>query len=69
MSIQKKYPETEFKGIVEESSINYNLAEEDLLIKALQRTHMERFLFATKLYKIQKTMQRAIVTHQPNIKK
>ncbi len=45
-------------------------AEKDLLREALLRTHKERFLFATKLYKIQKTMEKFSVEHKPfNLKK
>jgi hypothetical protein len=45
-------------------------AEKDLLTEALLRTHQERFLFATKLYKIQKTMEKFSIVHKPyNLKK
>ncbi|QQL50975.1 hypothetical protein [Mucilaginibacter ginkgonis] len=44
-------------------------AEINLLKEALKRTYTERFLFATKLYKIQKTMEKAIITHKPFIAK
>jgi hypothetical protein len=40
-------------------------AENDLLREALLRTHQERFLFATQLYKIQKTMEKFSVEHKP----
>ncbi len=40
-------------------------AENDLLREALLRTHEERFLFATKLYKIQKTMENFSIEHKP----
>ena len=39
-------------------------AENDLLRQALRRTHQERFLFATQLYKIQKTMEKFSVVHK-----
>lgn len=39
-------------------------AELNLLREALKRTYKERFLMATKLYKIQKTMQKAKITHK-----
>lgn len=45
-------------------------AENELLKEALLRTHKERFLFATKLYKIQKTMEKFSIAHKPfNLKK
>lgn len=40
-------------------------AENDLLREALLRTHKERFLFATQLYKIQKTMEKFSIVHKP----
>lgn len=57
--------------IVEDKSISLSKdeyfikAENDLLKEALLRTHQERFLFATKLYKIQKTMDKFSVVHKP----
>lgn len=48
------------------SDVNsFEKAELELLREALKRSYKERFLMATKLYKIQKTMQRAIITHKP----
>ncbi len=49
---------------VNEPQADYLKAEVDLLRDGLNRTHQERFLFATKLYKIQQTMQKAIITHK-----
>lgn len=34
------------------------------LREALNRTYMERLLFATKLYKIQQTLKKATYTHK-----
>jgi hypothetical protein len=48
---------------------DYEKAEMDLLRVALKRSYKERFLMATRLYKIQKTMQKAAITHKPNINK
>lgn len=36
---------------------------------ALQRSYKERFLMATRLYKIQQTMKKAVITHKPFIEK
>ena len=48
---------------------DYEKAEMDLLREALKRSYKERFLMATRLYKIQKTMQKAVVTHKSGISK
>jgi hypothetical protein len=40
-------------------------AENNLLKEALLRTYEERFLFTTKLYKIQKTMEKFTIKHKP----
>ena len=40
-------------------------AETNLLIDALKRSHTERFLMATKLYKISMMLKNATVKHQP----
>ena len=42
----------------------FEKAELDLLKEALKRSYKERFLMATRLYKIQKTMQKAVITHK-----
>ena len=47
----------------------FDKAELELLKEGLKRTYTERFLFATQLYKAQQTMQKAIITHKPFIKK
>ena len=41
----------------------------DRLKIALQRSYKERFLMATRLYKIQQTMKKAVITHKPFIEK
>ena len=43
----------------------YEKVEMDLIIDSLGRTYTERFLFATRLYKIQQTFKKAIITHKP----
>jgi hypothetical protein len=48
-----------------EPSVNYEKAEMDLLRESLNRTYTERFLFATRLYKIQQTLSKAKITHKP----
>jgi len=57
------------KKKVEEPLADYEKAEMDQLREALKRSHKERFLMATRLYKIQQTMQKAVITHQPGISK
>lgn len=47
----------------------FTQAEIALLKEGLKRTHQERFEMATRLYKIQQTMQKATVAHKPFIKK
>ncbi len=51
---------------VNEPQPDYEKAETDLLRAGLARTHTERFLFATRLYKIQKTMDKAKIIHKPD---
>ncbi len=43
----------------------FQQAETNLLIDALRRSHTERFLMATKLYKISMMLKNATVKHQP----
>ena len=47
----------------------FEKAEIDLLKEGLKRSYKERFLMATRLYKIQKTMEKAVITHQKFNKK
>lgn len=53
------------KHIVNEPQPDYEKAEMDLLRDGLKRSYKERFLFLNQLIKIQKTMQRAKITHKP----
>ena len=49
----------------EQRNADVEKAEMDLLREALKRSYKERFLMATRLYKIQQTMQKAVITHKP----
>ena len=44
-------------------------AELTLLKEGLKRTYKERFEMATRLYKIQQTMNKAVISHKPFIRK
>lgn len=48
----------------EQEQKDFEKAEMDLLKEGLKRTYKERFLMATRLYKIQKTMEKAVITHK-----
>jgi hypothetical protein len=48
---------------------DFEKAEMDLLREGLRRSYKERFLMATRLYKVQLTMKKAIVTHEQFISK
>ena len=63
-SFQKHNISSEEK-ILHEHHPDYEKAELDQLREALKRTHKERFLVATNLYKIQQTLCRAVITHKP----
>lgn len=52
------------KNIVQEFDAAYEKAETDLLREALNRTHKERFLMLTQLYKIQQTLNKAKITYR-----
>ena len=43
---------------------DFEKAEMDLLRESLRLSYKERFLRATRLYKIQQTLKRAVVTHK-----
>ena len=53
------------KHIINEPQPDYEKAEMDLLRDGLKRSHKQRFLFLQQLIKIQRTLQRAKITHQP----
>lgn len=50
---------------ISQQASDFEKAEVDLLRENLQRSYKERFLMATRLYKIQQTMKRAVITHKP----
>ena len=47
----------------------FDEAELELLKEALKRTYKERFELATRLFKIQQTMSKAVIAHKPFISK
>lgn len=47
----------------------FDKAELDLLKEGLKRSYKERFEMATRLYKIQQTMNKAAISHKPFISK
>lgn len=47
----------------------FDKAEMDLLKEGLKRTYKERFEMATRLFKIQETMNKASISHKPYIAK
>lgn len=48
------------------SDNHFSKKEDELLREGLNRSHTERFLFATRLFKIQKTMEKFSIVHRPN---
>ena len=48
---------------------DFERAELELLRESLRRSYKERFLMATRLYKIQQTMKKAVITRKPFISK
>jgi hypothetical protein len=48
---------------------DFEKAEQDSLKENLRRSYKERFLMATRLYKIQQTMKKAVITHKPFVSK
>lgn len=50
-------------------SPDFEKAEMDLLRINLRRSYKERFLMTTRLYKIQQTMKKAVITHKPFVSK
>ena len=45
---------------------DYEKAELDLLREGIRRSHKERFLMATTLFKVQQVLSKAIITHKPD---
>lgn len=60
-------PDITVKNTAEDPDEVYETANLNLLREALSRTYKERFLFATRLYKIQQTINKAKITHKPFI--
>ncbi|WP_158557057.1 hypothetical protein [Mucilaginibacter conchicola] len=56
-------------AMTENKESNFTEAEIEQLREGLKRTYKERFLMATRLYKIQLTMQKAVITHKPFVVK
>ncbi len=56
---------TEDKNILQKPEADYEKAEMDQLRDALKRNFEERFLMATRLYKVQHTFNKMKITHQP----
>ena len=54
---------------MEKTKKSFDKAELALLKEGLNRSYKERFEMATLLYKIQKTMSKAAITHKPFISK
>ena len=65
MNFSKENKTTLTQNVLQEHQPDYEKAELDLLKDALKRTYKERFLFATRLFKIQQTFKRAKITHHP----
>lgn len=47
-----------------EQTPDFEKAELDLLRESLRRSYKERFLMATRLFKMQQTMKKAVITHR-----
>lgn len=54
---------------MDKEQVTFSEAEIKYLKDGLKRTYKERFEFATALYKAQLTMNKAVITHKPFIKK
>lgn len=54
---------------MEIEKFKFSPAEIELLKEGLKRTYKERFEFCTRLYKIQQTMNKAVITHKKFIEK
>ena len=60
---------TDKNQLASENSPDFEKAEIDLLRESLRLSYKERFLMATRLYKVQQTMKKAAITHKPFISK
>ena len=63
----KEYPSTEqpVNLLKEDMDALYEKASLDMLRNSLKSTYTERFLLATRLYKIQQMLSKAKITHKP----
>ena len=52
-----------------DQALGFEKAELNLLRESLRRSYKERFLMATRLYKIQQTMKKAVITLNNSKKK
>jgi len=54
---------------MEKITHTFDQAELELLKEGLKRTYKERFEMATRLFKVQQTMNKAVIIHKPFISK
>ena len=54
---------------MEKTTHTFDQAELELLKESLKRTYKERFEMATRLFKVQQTMNKASIIHKPFISK
>jgi len=54
---------------MEKTTHTFDQAELELLKEGLKRTYKERFEMATRLFKVQQTMNKASIIHKPFISK
>lgn len=54
---------------MEKNKQTFDQAEIELLKEGLKRTYKERFEMATRLFKIQQTMNKATIIHKPYLSK
>ncbi len=66
MSFQNNQDIPGVPNLVNEPQADYEKAELDLLREGIRRSHQERFLFTTMLYKVQQTLKKAIIVHKPD---
>lgn len=54
---------------MEKTAYTFDQAELELLKEGLKRTYKERFEMATRLFKVQQTMNKVSIIHKPFISK
>jgi hypothetical protein len=54
---------------MKENNLVFAQAQMELIKEALKRSYKERFEMATRLYKVQQTMNKATITYKPFIGK